>query len=80
MAFVPFHEALSRSFSRHPQEYLKHLGDPDSLAGSFHNHPSVRRYGAQRCIPLRMFVDGAKLDEQASQLNMTVASQLRLPL
>ena len=77
MAFVPFHEALSRSFARYPEEFLKHVREPESLAENFYKHPSVREFGADRCIPLRLFVDGAKLDEQASQINISMAPPLR---
>ena len=74
MPFLPFYEALSRSFARHPDEYIKHVREPSSLTPSFYSHPSVQELGAHRCIPLRLFVDGAQLDKQVSTINISMAA------
>ena len=79
MALLPFHEALSRSFARYPTEYLKHVDDPHCLANNFYSHESVVELGPKRCIPLRLFVDGASLDNQATIINILLASPRRQP-
>ncbi len=70
LPIIPFHEALSRSFAKKPEEFLKHVQHPECLAPNFYKHPSVIKYGADRCIPLRLFIDYAKLDQAVSTLNV----------
>ena len=70
LPIIPFHEALSRSFAKKPEEFLKHVKHPECFAPKFYNHPSVIKYGADRCIPLRLFIDYAKLDQAVSTLNV----------
>ena len=70
LAMLPFYEVMSREFKKHTAEYMVHASDPTLLCDNFHRHLVVQEHGSARCLPIRLFVDYAKLDNQVSTLNI----------
>eukprot|EP00959_Pyramimonas_sp_CCMP1952_P167588 3502626-Pyramimonas_sp.AAC.1 len=71
VATIPFYEVLARTFKVDEPTLLMHRSQPELLCKNFYDHAVVRQVGADLCIPARLFIDYAKLDGQASTLNMS---------
>ena len=49
---------------------MMHADDSKLLCDNFYKHETVLQNGSEACFPIRLFVDGAKLDEGATTLNI----------
>ena len=80
---VPFYEVLARKWRGEESEIMLHRGQPHLLCDNYHTHEIVTQHGPDAVIPARLFIDGAKLDNQASTLNVHrlrhVPTRPRLP-
>ena len=70
---------MSRQFESDPDSFLKHRSDRSLCCSNFYKHAIVEEYGPDRCIPVRLFADYAKLDQQVSNLNVQWLIAARLP-
>eukprot|EP00929_Paragymnodinium_shiwhaense_P000878 TRINITY_DN101083_c0_g1_i1.p1 TRINITY_DN101083_c0_g1~~TRINITY_DN101083_c0_g1_i1.p1 ORF type:complete len:691 (+),score=49.20 TRINITY_DN101083_c0_g1_i1:78-2150(+) len=79
---VPFYEVLHREIEHDEALYMHHRANPDALSRCFYEHTEVQDKGSDRCFPLRLFIDFARLDNKWSKLNIYVScvhAQLRIP-
>ena len=61
-------------FNVNPNSFSKHLEKPDLLCVEFYKHKVALAHGAEKCFPLRLFLDFARLDNRQQVLNVTVNS------
>ena len=76
------HVFFNRDFNKHPDAYMYHTKNPDSLCESFYSHDLVVQHGPNRVWPGRLFFDFAELDKATSTLNVffsCVHLKLRVP-
>eukprot|EP00959_Pyramimonas_sp_CCMP1952_P457931 9475775-Pyramimonas_sp.AAC.1 len=66
---LPFYEPLAILYRAKPDQFLAHRTDPSILCESFWDHELVKLYGGRNCIPIRLFIDYARMDLPNPALN-----------
>ena len=61
-------------FDKKKNQYMKHIEQADQLCDNFYTHEQVLEYGADKCFPVRLFIDYGKLDKNQSTLNIYTCS------
>eukprot|EP00959_Pyramimonas_sp_CCMP1952_P019166 405145-Pyramimonas_sp.AAC.1 len=76
VAFLPIFEVLSQLFQKEGYDMLAHRSNRRLLCKSFWDNKIVQQYGGANVIPLRLFLDYARIDGHASALNMRASRPL----
>ena len=70
VATVPFYEVVALRFARDEALLFRHREQPDLLCDNFYDHDVVKGSTPELVMPMRLFVDYATLDGQATTLNI----------